>query len=108
MTYIVPDGERCPPVKWRILALYERRPAARLGGDEFVVLIPGVADESAAALVCERRLRAVTAAPFMYEHHVIPFPRDGDDLRTLLARADDALYVAKRAGKDQWTLGRPP
>ncbi len=98
-------------------AICSRDTAARLGGDEFVVLIPGVADESAAAQVCERLLRAVTAAPFMYEQHVIKcsfsigavlFPRDGDDLRTLLVRADDALYVAKRAGKNQWTLYRPP
>lgn len=87
--------------------------AARLGGDEFVVLIPDVADDAAAAMVCERLIRAVAAAPFIHEHHVITcsfsigavlFPRDGDDLHTLLVRADDALYTAKRAGKNRWIL----
>lgn len=91
--------------------------AARIGGDEFVVMLPGVADEAAAVLACERLLRAVTAAPFKHGEleincsfsvGVVLFPRDGDDLRTLLVRADDALYAAKRAGKNQWALYRPP
>jgi len=81
---------------------------ARLGGDEFVILLPEVADEAAAEAACERLLAAVTGAPFEHEGHAIAgsfslgaalFPRDGDELPTLLARADTALYAAKHAGK---------
>ena len=83
---------------------------ARIGGDEFVILLPEVADEAAADLVCERLLRAVSGAPFMHEGRPIAgsfslgaalFPRDGEDLASLLAHADAALYAAKRAGKNR-------
>lgn len=88
---------------------------ARLGGDEFVLLIPEIADEQAAARMFGRLLRLVREAPFMFAGHPITtsfslgaalFPRDGDDVPTLLAHADQALYVAKRAGKDRWAPHR--
>lgn len=81
---------------------------ARYGGEEFVVLLPETNLESANAVV-ERIRRALA-------NEKIPVPsgafaitisgglaerRDGESLEALLARADQALYEAKRAGRDR-------
>ena len=79
--------------------------AARLGGDEFAVLLPGTPLAGAIALaenlraavhedMVRRRLRLVTASFGVGERLA---DEDGDDL---LREADDALYNAKRSGRD--------
>ncbi|MGB3721782.1 MAG: diguanylate cyclase [Pacificimonas sp.] len=82
--------------------------AARYGGEEFAVIMPGV-DLFGAELVAER-IRHVVAAggppPSGMEN--IDITTSGgvamlamnDDASALLARADNALYAAKRAGRN--------
>ena len=83
---------------------------ARLGGDEFVLLLVGLA----AARTCEdtvtRVLRAI-AEPIALDGGarrvsasigVALFPDDGGDPDTLLRHADQAMYRAKRTGKDRY------
>ena len=79
---------------------------ARLGGDEFAILLPGVRDEFDAF----ERARRIHDG--LSEQHVVQkfpiaiggsfgvamFPVHGDDLETLLAQADIAMYEAKRGG----------
>ena len=65
---------------------------ARLGGDEFLVLLVGSSDEERARLL--ERLRF--ASPTPWSAGVIP-RQPGEDLSTCLARADIALYDAKRS-----------
>lgn len=80
----------------------------RIGGEEFAVLLPG-ASESRAAEVAERLRRAVTARPCQTLAGPTPVTVSigvavhaaGESLRTLLARADLAMYEAKRAGGDR-------
>ncbi|GAC1307283.1 MAG: hypothetical protein NVSMB21_11050 [Vulcanimicrobiaceae bacterium] len=78
----------------------------RLGGDEFVLLTP-LADGSAGAEVLARRVLSSLAEPFVLEDatHVLGcsvgsaiFPTHGSDGRTLMERADRALYRAKSGG----------
>jgi diguanylate cyclase (GGDEF)-like protein len=77
---------------------------ARFGGDEFVALVPG-ADWD---LTCRRLLRAFDA-PFIVGRHEIALTasfgvataRAGDDVHTLIRRADAAVYQAKRSGRAQ-------
>ncbi|TBN57420.1 diguanylate cyclase [Glaciihabitans arcticus] len=84
----------------------------RIGGDEFVVVCPGVGEDDAlalAAVLC-RSIRApfdgvtsdlpVTASIGIAVHHP-GMPSTIDDM---LSRADDAMYAAKNAGKDQSAL----
>ncbi|WEF34420.1 EAL domain-containing protein [Pseudoduganella chitinolytica] len=76
---------------------------ARLGGDEFTVVL-GDVDGPAAAAVAQTICRALEA-PFQIDGHdifvtssvgIAMYPRDGDDVATLVKHADSAMYQAKR------------
>ncbi|HZT16207.1 MAG TPA: EAL domain-containing protein [Gaiellaceae bacterium] len=76
---------------------------ARLGGDEFGVLLPRVRD-AAAALTVADTLRHALHEPLVLEGialdldasvGVVLSPDHGDEVETLLQRADVAMYVAK-------------
>jgi diguanylate cyclase (GGDEF)-like protein len=78
---------------------------ARYGGEEFVVLMP---DASAAeALDLAEHIRArVAAKKFMGRKMtlsigVASFPEDADGAEALISIADEALYQAKREGRDR-------
>src|SRR3954453_22478423 len=76
----------------------------RVGGEEFAVLLPGrTADE--ARPTAERLREAVAGTQFTLPLRVsiglANWPADAGDRDTLLERADDALYGAKRAGKNR-------
>ena len=79
---------------------------ARLGGDEFGVLIPLAAGREEAVMVA-RRMLASLDEPFMVEGEsafieasigIVVCPEHGEDVQTLMRRADVAMYAAKRAG----------
>jgi two-component system cell cycle response regulator len=86
---------------------------ARYGGEEFVVVLPET-DEEGAAQAAERIRSAVRRQPFgepgeapleiSLSLGVAVFPLHGESSTELLRRADQALYVAKEAGRDTWRL----
>jgi diguanylate cyclase (GGDEF)-like protein len=89
---------------------------ARLGGDEFALWLDG-ADEFAAA---ERAEQLCSAAPAAVAHLAAPgvapvtmsigiaarWPGRGEDVELLLQRADAAMYVVKRGGRNAWRVAR--
>jgi diguanylate cyclase (GGDEF)-like protein len=76
---------------------------ARLGGDEFAILLP--MESVHGAEIIARSVLQQLDVPMMLEGHIIDVrasigvavcPEHGDDLATLLRRADVAMYLAKR------------
>lgn len=84
------------------------RPAdcvARYGGEEFVVLMPNTSAVDALELAEHIRAR-VAAKKFQGRKMtlsigVATFPEDADNAEALISVADEALYQAKREGRDR-------
>lgn len=86
--------------------------AARYGGDEFIIMFTESSKEE--AVVAVRRILAdVEGANFEYQGEILGvtlsagvagYPADGDDLQTVIGRADEALFTSKKRGKNQLTI----
>jgi len=84
----------------------------RLGGDEFVLLLPGLANgQQIEPLV--RKILDACKEPVQLAGQTLPlrvsgglslFPAHGQDLETLARHADEALYAAKRSGRERVCL----
>ncbi|WP_075879045.1 GGDEF domain-containing protein [Vreelandella massiliensis] len=89
----------------------------RLGGEEFVALLPGVAMEEAASRA-KSLLERVRQHTFRYESReiesltlscgVATYPDHAKEPKTLLIKADEALYQAKNSGRDCCVIYAPP
>ena len=85
---------------------------ARFGGEEFVVLLPGIT-VAEAQQVLTRLQRNLSEALFLHDGRevFVTFSagvtawQDGEALQATLERADEALYEAKRAGKNRTCIG---
>jgi diguanylate cyclase (GGDEF)-like protein len=80
---------------------------ARYGGEEFVIIAPGTWTED--AVILGNRLREAIAhhvdrpfgRPVTVSIGIAGVPEHGTDASSVLKRADEALYVAKRSGRDR-------
>jgi diguanylate cyclase len=85
---------------------------ARFGGEEFVVLLPGAAVAEAQQTLT-RLQRSLSSSLFMHDGRevFVTFSagvtkwRPGEALEPALERADEALYEAKRTGKNRTCIG---
>jgi diguanylate cyclase (GGDEF)-like protein len=77
---------------------------SRHGGDEFLILLAEVAHPADAAIVAEKVNAALGAYSQIDDHDVrltasigiSVYPEDGVDAKTLIDRADTAMYLAKK------------
>ena len=85
----------------------------RIGGEEFAILFPET-NKEAAADVCQRLLARIRAARVMADGTEINFTASvgisevvlaGDEADAVLKRADQALYQAKKLGRDRCEIG---
>ena len=82
---------------------------ARLGGDEFVALIEDIESNSDIVPIVERMLQSIQNKFFIENHQIeiscsigiAIYPRDGD-IEKLTIHADEAMYKAKEAGRNQF------
>ncbi len=80
--------------------------AGRIGGEEFLVLLPGLAEDG--AFNCAKRIRRMVEslrlknppAPVTCSFGVATLRRD-ETVDDLIRRTDEALYSAKRAGRNR-------
>ena len=103
-----------PSHDWRLLvaigtrvqaAMRDADTVARLGGDEFLVLASDVTGEVEVERIAERLLETIAEPQELGGRKVVArcsvgialYPDNGDNVETLVANADNAMYQAKGA-----------
>lgn len=95
-----------------LLLMREQDLVGRLGGEEFVIVFPDCSDQDALA-ACERLRQGIAALPILLPGGQslsvtvstgVTSLDEHDDRTRLIGRADEALYRAKKAGRDQVQL----
>ncbi len=88
---------------------------ARYGGDEFVIMLNETSKHEVAGTI-ERIVAGMAGTPFRFQDQELTstlsaglasYPEDGDDVKTVMAYADEAMYVSKRNGKNRLTVFGP-
>lgn len=88
---------------------------ARFGGDEFTIVLSNLDRPDDAKLVAKKILSSLQK-PFIIDNHelfamgsigISIFPEHGEDIDSLIKKADIAMYEAKSQGGDRWTLYDP-
>lgn len=116
-TYGHATGDRLlKEVAERLVAcLREGDTAARIGGDEFVVILPEsnldravtVADRILGTLRIPYEFGRKNISSISASIGIAEYPTHAGDLNSLLSAADNAMYVAKKSGKDRSTVFSP-
>ena len=88
---------------------------ARLGGDEFTAILTQLEEPSDAETIA-RKINDALAEPFMLGNEVVHlsasigitlYPTDGRTPEELIRNADQAMYVAKNGGRNQFNYFTP-
>lgn len=84
---------------------------ARIGGDEFTIILSQLKDIKSVEIVAQRILNKI-AEPYQLGEDVVYisasigitlYPNDSTEIDTLITNADQAMYAAKRQGKNRFS-----
>lgn len=83
---------------------------ARIGGDEFILALLNISKKEEAGDIIRRHLDAIRetfiingcAIRVSASIGISLFPDDGDDVDSLMKKADNAMYIAKGMGKNRY------
>jgi diguanylate cyclase (GGDEF)-like protein len=85
---------------------------ARLGGDEFIILVEDVDGAEAVGMVAQKIIESLVH-PVWYQEQALTvgasigialYPQDGTTTTEIIARADQAMYRAKLAGRNRYCI----
>lgn len=85
---------------------------ARLGGDEFTIIFPTIISSEHAKTGALKIIKTLSS-PFDIDGEEVQigasigvsiYPDNGKDMETLIKKADDAMYLAKKEGKNDYRL----
>ncbi|MBI5233132.1 MAG: diguanylate cyclase [Deltaproteobacteria bacterium] len=85
---------------------------ARLGGDEFIIMLQDISEPEDAGITAGKIIKEL-AKGFVLDGRelsitasigVALYPVDGEEIETLIKKADAAMYHAKQAGKNNFRL----
>jgi len=83
---------------------------ARIGGDEFIILLDNVNNEASGAKVAQKIIDSLNQE-FKVSNKILHigasigislFPKNGNDIDTIVSTADEAMYLAKENGKNSF------
>jgi diguanylate cyclase (GGDEF)-like protein/PAS domain S-box-containing protein len=85
---------------------------ARMGGDEFVVLVPELIDHNQIVKVAQKIINVVQKQFIINGYKInitislgiVLYPDDGDNIQTLIKKADKLLYNAKGKGRNTYEI----
>ncbi|PLQ00469.1 bifunctional diguanylate cyclase/phosphodiesterase [Cupriavidus pauculus] len=85
---------------------------ARLAGDEFTVILPAVGDAGVAEDIAKEILERIAAPCRLAGELVVVsasiglalYPQDADTAEALLVCADQAMFAAKKEGRNRWKV----
>jgi len=84
----------------------------RIGGDEFTILLTGVKKSRDYELIAGKIIDTINE-DFVINHNrinigasigIANFPEHGEDLETLINNADNAMYEAKKSGRNRFVI----
>ncbi len=85
---------------------------ARIGGDEFTVILSTIASIDDIQMIAKKIIQALSTsfnignqkAQIGASIGISVYPDNGGDAEILLKKADDAMYIAKKAGKNDYRM----
>lgn len=84
----------------------------RIGGDEFTILVTNIKEDRDVSLVAQKIVKSLNE-PFFINRNKVQigasigisfFPKDAEDVESLVKKADSAMYEAKNSGKNHFVI----
>jgi diguanylate cyclase (GGDEF)-like protein/PAS domain S-box-containing protein len=108
----VGDKLLCEVAKRLKVSIRKGDTVARLGGDEFVLLLPKIKQMDNLISLAEKVLESMRVPARIGGNDlklstsigISVYPRDGDKPDMLIKRADEAMYLAKQSGRNNYQM----
>ncbi len=100
----------CAVAQALLATVRESDTVSRLGGDEFAILLPNIGSAQMAGRLVIKLFNAVSKHYTVNDKElrvsvsmgISMYPNDGEDVETLIKRADNAMYQAKKRGRAEY------